>query len=172
MLDFYREMITRQYEAALCMLGKAIDQCPAPLWHEPVAMLRFSQAAFHALFFTDLYLGRDIESLRDQEFHRNHAATFADYEELEPRRQQALYEKEFVVTYLHHCREKASEVVAAESEETLRQPAGFDWLKFPRGELHVYNIRHIHHHAAQLSLRLQLDTGSGVAWVGSGWRTA
>jgi hypothetical protein len=41
-----------------------------------------------------------------------------------------------------------------------------------RAELHIYNIRHIQHHAGQLSLRLRLETGEGVDWVGSGWREA
>jgi hypothetical protein len=53
----------------------------------------------------------------------------------------------------------------------LRAPEIFGG-DFSRAELHVYNIRHIHHHAAQLSLRLRLDTGRGVDWVGSGWREA
>jgi hypothetical protein len=41
-----------------------------------------------------------------------------------------------------------------------------------RAELYVYNLRHIQHHAAQLSLRLRLDHGVNIAWVGSGWREA
>jgi hypothetical protein len=58
----------------------------------------------------------------------------------------------------------------SETEESLREIVEFDWLSLERAELHVYNIRHIQHHAAQLSLRLRLDTGDGIPWVGSGWR--
>ena len=39
-----------------------------------------------------------------------------------------------------------------------------------RAELHVYSIRHIQHHAAQLSLRLRLDAGVAIPWIGVGWR--
>ncbi len=170
MLDAYKELIARQFEASLCMLGACVDRCPEENWHEPVANLKFCQVAFHALFFTDVYLGPDVESLREQPFHREHATLFADYEEIGGGVQQAVYEKPFIRDYLEHCRAKAASVLAGETEETLIRRAGFDWLDLSRDELHVYNIRHIHHHAAQLSLRLRLDTGEGIPWVGSGWR--
>jgi len=37
-----------------------------------------------------------------------------------------------------------------------------------RAELHIYNIRHIQHYAAQLSLRLRLDTEVDIPWVSHG----
>ena len=170
MLDTYKTLMARQYEACLCMLGACIDRCPEDRWHEPVANLKFCQASFHVLFFTDLYLGDDVASQRDQSFHRQHATEFGDYEELEDRLQQSEYETAFIKTYLQHCRDKAADVIAGETETALNRPAGFDWLDCNRAELHVYNIRHIHHHVAQLSLRLRLDTGEGIPWVKSGWR--
>lgn len=112
------------------------------------------------------------KSLREQAFHQENAAVFADYDELEPRPQQAFYSKAFVKEYLRHCRVKSAEVIAAETAGSLNRRPGFDWLTFSRAEVHVYNIRHIHHHAAQLSLRLRLDTGTEIPWFGSGWSTA
>lgn len=152
------------------MLLKCVQQCSEENWDAPVANLKFCQAMFHALICTDLYLGPDEDALPDQPFHRVHVSEFADYEELEDRPQQRLYDKSFIEEYLKHCRDKAQQVVSDETQETLDGPSGFDWLKLSRAELHVYNIRHIHHHAAQLSLRLRLDTGGGIPWVGSGWR--
>jgi hypothetical protein len=170
MLDIYRELISRQYEASLCMLGVCFDRCPEARWNEPIANLEFCQAAFHVLFFTDVYLGANLESLRQQPFHQRHAQVFADYEELGDAAQQAQYEKPFINAYFQHCREKATQVVAAESAETLQQVANFDWIKFSRAELHAYNIRHIQHHTAQLSLRLRLDIDVDIPWISSGWR--
>ena len=152
------------------MLASCIDRCPETNWNAPVANLKFCQVAFHALFFADAYLGPDLDSQREQPFHRENSSVFADYEELAGRVQQAFYDKPFVKAYLQHCREKASQVIAAETTETLNQRAGFDRLKISRAELHVYNIRHIHHHAAQLSLRLRIDTGEDIRWIGSGWK--
>jgi len=41
----------------------------------------------------------------------------------------------------------------------LAGQSGFHRRKCSGAELHVYNIRHVQHHAAQLSLRLRLDGG-------------
>lgn len=170
MLQTYKDLIARQYEAALCMLGACVDRCPDENWRGPVATWKFCQAVFHVLFFTDVYLGPDLESIYQQPFHREHADIFADYEEIGGGLQQATYEKPFIRAYLAHCRRKAAESIAAETEDSLHQTANFDWLHLIRAELHVYNIRHIQHHAAQLSLRLRLDAGEDIPWVGSGWR--
>jgi hypothetical protein len=51
----------------------------------------------------------------------------------------------------------------------LAGPSGFRRRKCSRAELHVYNVRHIQHHAAQLILRLRLDTDVDVPWVGQAW---
>jgi len=46
------------------------------------------------------------------------------------------------------------------------------WLPFPRVEVHIYNVRHIQHHAAQLILRLRRDHKQGIPWFKSGWPEA
>ena len=169
MLDTFKQLLAHQYQATLCTLNACIDCCPEAAWDAPVANLTFSQVAFHTLFFTDLYLAPDVESLRTQTFHRDHPGFFRDYEELEPRRQQHGYDRPSIKRYLEHCREKARAVILAETEQSLNGPSGFDWKEYNRAELHVTNIRHIQHHAAQLSLRLRIDFGVDVPWVGSGW---
>lgn len=169
MLELYKQLITNQYQAVLHMLADAVDKCPDELWHEPVAELKVCQVVFHTLFFTDVYLGRTAAMVREQPFHQQHAGTFADYEELEPRRQVRTYEKPFIDTYVQHCCNKVDSVLQAETQESLDRRPGFDWLPFSRAEVHVYNIRHIHHHAAQLSLHLRTKTGEGIDWYRSGW---
>ncbi len=106
------------------MLARCVDACPDSLWHQPIGNLKFCQVAFHTLFFADLYLGPNVPALREQPFHRDHAAVFADYEELEPVQQKAVYEKPFILAYVQHCREKAERTIAAETAETLTGPSG------------------------------------------------
>jgi hypothetical protein len=91
---------------------------------------------------------------------------------LEDRKQQLLYDRPSIKEYLQHCRTKSARVVAAETEQTLIARCGFRRREFYHAELHVCSIRHISHHAAQLSLRLKIDIGQGAPWVGSGWRDA
>ena len=124
--------------------------------------------------FTDLYLQPtdDVEAFKAQAFHVQNKSAFRDYEELEDRPQVLLYEKPFVLEYLRHVRRKAQETVARETADVLAGPSGFHWRHCSRAELHVYNIRHIQHHAAQLSLRLRLDANVDVPWVSHEWKEA
>lgn len=174
MIDTLKELLAHQFEASLCMLHLAIGRCPDASWNERVAEWKFCQAAFHVLFFTDVYLQEsdDAEALKHQPFHLAHEADFGDYEELEDRPQVQLYQKTFVQSYLQYVRDKAKQTVALESAQVLAGPSGFRRRQCSRAELHVYNIRHIQHHAAQLILRLRLDAGTDVPWVGHAWKEA
>jgi hypothetical protein len=170
MLEAYKTLVTNQFEAALCTLNLCVDRCPEHLWNQPVGTYPVSLVAFHTLFFADFYLGADETSQKSQSFHKEHAAIFADYEQLEDREPVCRYEKGFIKAYLEHCRQKAHRVIAAETEATLNAPCGFPRKTFSRAELHPYNIRHIQHHAAQISLRLRLDAKVDIPWVRSGWQ--
>ena len=172
MLELYRQLISNQYEAALCTLNLCIQRCPDSMWNARVGNLAYCQVAFHTLFFTDYYLGRDESSFRAQLFHRENAAFFRDYEELEDRPQVLLYEKPSVQKYLEYCRRKARDAIAAETVESLSAPCSFPRTSFSRAELYVNSLRHIQHHAAQLSLRLRLDAKESIPWVRSGWQPA
>lgn len=163
------QLLKNQFEAAFCTLDATVTACPASSWDAPVGNLAFCQVVFHTLFFSDYYLCAEPDELRGQQFHLDHAEFFRDYEELQPRRQQLLYGRPSVQAYLNHCRDKASCVLSEECIDALCKHCGFPPKPYSRAELHVYNIRHIQHHAAQLSLRLRLDHNVDIAWVGSGW---
>ena len=173
MLDTLKTLLANQFDAALCTLELCIARCPDAAWDAPVANLKFCQVAFHTLFFADAYLGPsdDEDAFRAQPFHRAHAAFFRDYEEFEDRAQTLLYDRPTVRRYVEHCRAKAAAALASETAESLSTPAAFARRSFSRAELYVYNTRHVQHHAAaQLSLRLRLDHGIDIPWVGSGWK--
>ena len=170
MLDTFKQLIAHQFEAALCTLHTCIDRCPEAVWNSRVGNHLFCQVAFHALFYVDYYLEPREGSFREQPFHRDHPRFFRDYEEFEDRAPQLLYDKPSIETYLEHCRKKAVETIASETADSLVAPAEFKRRTFSRAELHVYSIRHIQHHAGQLSLRLRLDAKEDVPWIGSGWR--
>jgi hypothetical protein len=175
MLDTLKDLLAHQYDAALATLNLAVARCPDALWHEPLATWKFCQAAFHAAFFADVYLQPtdDETAVKRQPFHLAHAAEFRDYEEMADRQQVLTYDKPFVLAYLQDVRRKAQDTIARESAETLAGPSGFARRKCSRAELHVYNIRHIQHHAAQLILRLRLQTADvEIPWVGHGWKDA
>lgn len=169
--DLWNNLLCQQYEAALCTLNHCIVSSPDAAWQGSVVNVTFDQAVFHTLFFTDYYLGRRPEDLPQQAYHRQHADFFADYEEMEPRVQVQRYTKESLLDYLQYCRTKAHETLAAESAEDLAAACAFLPKTFSRAELHVYNVRHIQHHAAQLIMRLRMDYQVDTPWFGSGWRS-
>ncbi|HEY1012434.1 MAG TPA: DinB family protein [Herpetosiphonaceae bacterium] len=170
MLDTYRQLVVNQYEAVLAGLNFCVDRCPEALWEAPVDGQPLCQIVFHALFYADVYLGFGSDGLRDQPFHHDHAASFADYEELEYRAPVLRYDRAFIKAYLAHCRAKAAATLAAETEAVLAGPSGFEGKNFARAELHVYNIRHLQDHMAQLNGFLVAQTGAEIPWFGSGWR--
>ena len=172
MLNTLTQLLAHQYEASLSTLNLCVARCPEQCWNECVAKWKFCQTAFHATFFTDLYLqpSDDVEAFKRQPFHVQYKAVFRDYEELEDRPPVLLYDKTFVLSYVQHVRHKAREAVARESADVLAGPSGFHWRDCSRAELHVYNIRHIQHHAAQLSLRLRLDANIDIPWVSHAWK--
>jgi hypothetical protein len=169
MVEIFKTLIGNQYEAALKTLATCIERCPDDAWHAPVCNHKFCQSVFHGLFFTDLYLGPNPEAIESQPFHLQHAEVFAGYEEWEDRAPEKTYQREFIDSYLQHCREKARKVVSEFTESSIAAPSGFSWIPSNTGEVHVYNIRHLQHHAAQLSLRLRIDHGVDVPWEKSGW---
>lgn len=169
MYDTFRQLIGNQYEASFCTLAHCVDECPDSHWNALVGLHPFSQLTFHTLFFADYYLGHDADDFRQQAFHKGNLELFDEYEQLEDREPASVYTREQIEMYGRFCRDKASTTIREETEQTLCSPARFARRDFSRAELHVYNIRHIQHHAAQLILRLRLDTSVAIPWVGSGW---
>ncbi len=168
MIELVQSLLANQMHGALNMLAGGIEACPDSHWDEPVRDLTFNQVAFHALFFTDCYLSENTDAMLAQAFHRDSKDFFRDYEEMKDKLQELRYDRPSIERYLAFCRRKATDVIAAETAASLAAPCGFPWLKISRGELHVYNTRHIQHHAAQLSLRLRIDHGDGVKWSRGG----
>ena len=163
-----KHSLIAQYKAALATLGQAIERCPETEWHEAHGDYPFSQVVFHTLIFTDLYLEGERGALEDQPFHQEHREFFRDYEELQPVEPTQLYDRSGCEEYLAFCTDKCERMVGSETDESLFGPSGFERRPPTRLELHIYNIRHIQHHAAQLGLRLQPITGRELDWVKRG----
>ncbi|MDZ4684247.1 MAG: DinB family protein [Planctomycetaceae bacterium] len=168
MLDFFQQCVTSQFEAALCMLKEAIEQCPPEHWDGRIAQLTFRQVAYHTLFFVDVYLSPSEQGFELRELHQRGG------DEREPIPCPGLSQVE-TLAYLTICREKLLATLAAESPETLQGPSGFAHRRFSRGELHLYNLRHVQHHTGQLSAHLRrvderFRGRDSLTWIGQGWR--
>lgn len=160
-----QEVIQSQYLASLEMFGNAVSKCPDTLWRDPGYKNPYWHIAYHALFYTHLYLQDSEKGFIPWSKHRN------EYQFLgplpwPPHKQPDIgepYSREDILEYLGFCRNEVIERVASLD---LDAASGFHWLPFNKLELQFYNVRHIQHHAGQLIDRLRNHEGIGVGWVG------
>lgn len=162
-------VLKSQYHAALAMLRDAIERCPEDLWLDSRPTNAFWQIAYHALFFTHLYVGQDAESFRPWAEHQRDTQNedgiggTPDPASTLPRIPQP-YSKEQTLRYWHICDEMIDGAVDA--LDLRRRDSGFSWYRMSKLEHQIVNIRHIQHHTAQLSDRLRAAQNAGVKWVG------
>ncbi len=164
------DIVDKQFGAALCTLKYCFDKCPVDEWQKTHGDYPFSQVVYHTLFYTDLYLSTSLEAFKAQAFHQLNPALFKDYEELSDRLPVNLYSKDECLSYLRHCTDTCALVLSDKDDDDLY---GRPLLRPELGtrlELHLYSLRHIQHHAAQLGLRLQLITGKELPWFWTGWK--
>ena len=163
-----KPVIISQYHAALAMLEQAILKCPDTLWDEPHDKNRFWHIAYHALFYTHLYLQVSEETFTAWSKHRENYQ-FLGVLPWPPHDRPQIgeaYNKEEVLEYLEVCRTEVKEKVAVIDSEA--GTSGFYWLPFGKLELQFYNIRHLQQHTGELMERLGTRAGVDVDWVGSG----
>lgn len=152
-------VLTSQYLAALAMLRQAITQCPAQLWEARDDGAPFWQIAYHALFYTQLYLHESLETFAAWPKHREEYQ-FSD----QPQPAVQPPDQALVLEYLALCEQQVRERVAAVN---LAAASGFAWLPFSKLELQIYTIRHLQQHTGELTERLSSRAARAVDWVGA-----
>jgi hypothetical protein len=160
------QVIKSQYRASLETIQDAIEQCSDTLWYDPGYTNRFWHIAYHALFYTHLYLHTSGQEFAPWSKHRD------EYEFLgplpwPPHRKPNIrepYTQAKVLEFLDVCREQIETQVPSLD---LEAPSGFDWLPFDKLELQFYNIRHLQLHVGQLVDRLRNVQDVGIGWVGA-----
>jgi hypothetical protein len=160
----YPEIIISQYLACLEMLKETIDKCPESLWNSPEDKAPFWHIAYHALFYTHLYLQDSNEDFAPWSGHR------PEYQFLgripwPPYAAPAIgepYDRDSLLEYLAFCQEQVRERVP---QLDLEASSGFDWLPFGKLELQFYNMRHLQQHTGELMERLGTRAGIETHWV-------
>jgi uncharacterized damage-inducible protein DinB len=161
-VEFWRFVIQRQFHAALDMLANAMEACPDSVWAGQ-GRGAFWYLAFHVLFFVDLYLSPEDES----QFRPPAPFGVGELED-EVVVPEPAYSKDELLGYWEHCRKKLDAVMAGMTEEWIAEACPFTYRAMSNGELLLYNMRHVQHHAAQLNLLLRQRTDSAPTWVSKG----
>jgi hypothetical protein len=157
-------VVRDQFGAAVDMLENAVRACPDSLWDDASLPVwrRFWYQAFHALFWLDWYLADSKESFGPPApFTRDEFDPAGVYPE-------RAYTKAELLGYLAHGRERLRVRMDALTDESAAQRSHVASREFSMLELHLYSMRHVQHHAAQMNLLLRQGTDSAPRWVTRG----
>jgi hypothetical protein len=163
-----QQIVYSQYLAALEMLKGAVVKCPYDMWDDADHKNRFWHVAYHALFYTHLYVSASGEEFSVWSKHRE------EYEFMgplpwPPHKEPEIGEpftKEEVLEYYEFVRQRVQDTLPALNLEA--DASGFSWLPMGKLELQFYNIRHLQQHTGELCERLGTEEGISVDWVGMG----
>jgi hypothetical protein len=162
-----REILWRQFGAAIDMLENALRACPDELWSAPVwgenserpELSEFWYVGYHTLFWLDLYLTGPIEGFAPP-------APFT-LDELDPAGlvPDRRYTVDELLAYLDHGRRKCRDRIDSLTDEKARRICKVTWGEVRYAELLLDNMRHVQEHAAQLNLYLGQRLGLDSGWV-------
>jgi hypothetical protein len=158
-IEILKPTLWSQFGASIDMLEGSIRSCPEQVWTASVGKRPFWAVVFHTLFFLDLYLSESEQGFRppppfDQ-------SVLPESGRIPGR----AYTRTELQGYLDFCRDKCITSLSSLTEESALQRCGIARLNMAVIELHLYNMRHVQHHAAQLSHVLLQDSGAGTEWV-------
>ncbi len=154
-----KTIIWKQFGASIDMLENAILICPDAVWRDGTRRPEYWYLAYHTLFWVDLYLSGPIDGFQPP-------APFG-LDELDPSgvMPSRMYEKNEMLDYLSHCRDKLRHAITGLDEARLREVIRHGRRSMSYEELLWYNMRHVQHHAGQLNLLLRQKTDSAPEWV-------
>jgi hypothetical protein len=165
----WKEVVLSQFLAAVQMLENAMIAAPPDVWAQPGRPIEWQETepvgfwylAFHALFFLDYNLSGSHDAFQPP-------LPF-DLGELDPSGvlPGRIYSKDELLTYSAQCRSKLISFVGQLSDLQANEPCDFPGREMTVGELLLYNMRHVQHHAAQLNLLLRRYSQKAPGWVSS-----
>lgn len=165
-----RTALKEQYHGGLAMLGQCIDRCPDHLWTAGEHPRMYWRIAYHAIYFTHLYLGQDEDSFqpwpeRKDEFPGMWQKPW-DLEPYELPEEAALYSQQELRKYIQFLDQLIDPTVDALDLDT--GDSGFRWYKNISKLSHqLMNVRHVQGHVGQLS-ELLMAHGIDIDWVSRG----
>jgi hypothetical protein len=170
MQRYWQAALRRQFAAAVQMIRSAVEACPDPLWDDRAEGSPFWHLAYHALFYTDLYLSEDEKAFRAPDFHSDKAqflpGDYREYAGIVDTPEKA-FRKDQLLGYADHCLWKCDDTFEKLTDERVLERCGFWWYQLSVGEFLLNTLRHTQHHAGQLALVLRRRADIGSGWLGT-----
>ena len=160
-----KPIIISQYRASLEMMRQVVFRCPETLWIGVEDNNKFWHIAYHALFYTHLYLAPIEDEFVPWDKHREGYEFMGTYPwpPFEKPEISEPYSKEDVLEYLQYCDLEVEEKI---SHLDFAGASGFSWISMNKTELQFYNIRHLQQHIGELCERLWVRDQIEIDWVG------
>jgi hypothetical protein len=156
--------LKRQYHAGLAMLRECVEKSSDEIWLSGKHPRNFWRIAYHAVFFTHLYLGQTVDDCTAWEKHRESATSLWESENpevLEP------YSKTEILGYINLVDQMIDETV--DGLDLACETTGIPWYKnMGKLEHEILNIRHLQTHVGQLSELLIENGVEGNYWMSRG----
>ncbi len=151
-----KETLWKQFGASIDMLENAISLCTDELWDNEK---KFWYNAYHCLFYLDYYL-----TLEPDKFSPPSPYTLSEFDP-SGAMPDKVYSKEELLSYLRHSRKKCHDLIASMTDEIVNSRWVNEYRNYSVLEILLYNMRHVQHHAAQLSLLLRQGIDNAPRWV-------
>ncbi|HWP32101.1 MAG TPA: hypothetical protein VNK96_10325 [Fimbriimonadales bacterium] len=173
-MDLRRDL-KEQYHAGLAMLAECVASCPYDLWLAGRHPRPFWRIAFHAAFFTHLYMGQNADVFTEPSVlsqwppavkNSLGVEDWAEPGEVEPYELSADAEpltKEQILQYIGFVDSLVDSTI--DSLDLDSSETGFYWYKGMSKMSHeLMNLRHLQGHVGQLS-ELLMSRGIDTNWI-------
>jgi len=162
-----RRALTEQYHAGLAMLAECVQKCPDELWTFGTHPRTFWRIAFHAAYFTHLYLGQNEELYQPWPDRPQGCPELWQkpwsVEPYELPDDFAPYSQQQVLDYIAYIDSRIDPTV--DTLDLDAQETGISWYKNMTKLSHqLLNLRHIQGHVGQLS-ELLMARGIDTDWI-------
>jgi len=163
-MDEWLGWVNHQLSASLDMLKIAIETATDEIWdqpeHEP-----FWRIATHTVFYVDFYfstfqLDNPAETYTLPPFLSHYKDPWID--DLK----EGIVSKEELLKYLAYARDQLRDYFQQDIGNQLSDHSGFEWLNLTKGELLLYNMRHVMEHTAIMNQLLKKHGLPASSWKG------
>jgi hypothetical protein len=158
-MNTIKTSLKNQYGSCFAMLRQAVERCPDDLWLGGEHPRNTWRIAYHAAYYTHLYIAQSSKSFESWVNHRKDCVILWDKPKVEEP-----YTKAEVLDYIDFVVDLMPSAV--ENLNLEAKSSGYSWYpNVPKVEHQFVNLRHIQGHVGQLS-ELLMARGINIDWVG------
>lgn len=148
--------LKNQYHVGLAMLRQCVRLCPDDLWESGEHPRSTWRIAYHAAYYTHLYLHASRGSFTPWSEHVNDVSNLWGRPKVVP-----AISRESVLSYIEQINAETDTLV--DNMDLDAVSSGFALYKIPKLEHQFVNLRHLQHHIGQLS-ELLMARGIEIDW--------